>query len=482
MPAPPGGTQPVGREPRDSGSAIRRCDQSGSGLGALEYVLVRHRRVWDENAVRIDSLIREEYLNIASRSHTRTQRLREFNDCIPEILAKLASWERIEIRSDLRVERLARIAPHDQNLFAGPWFSETLMGLFERHLDWKESHPVDWVSAKEQFADPRERGIAFEQYLKAELERAGFDHVEITKTSGDYGADLLAVHGSRRIIIQAKSYADKVGLEAVQEVQAAKRLYQAAEAWVVTDSEFTPNARVLATENGVRLVDKGSLDSIGRSLMVGQLLTVTEASTPQISAPAIVAVPPPLDIEHSDLHPQPQIASPPLSVPAEPRRRITGIQAYARYIAAAATVLFIVGGITVWKQSETLNSARRNVLAEVDKWVVTTRTLDIDGQLSCYAPVLNTFYHLKNVGLDQVAANKRAAFRRFSETRMYRLRNVSIEHLDATDASIVFDKDWDFREPKLNRRFTGSGRQRLTLHRFEKSWLITGEDELNTAS
>jgi hypothetical protein len=81
-----------------------------------------------------------------------------------------------------------------------------------------------------------------------------------------------------------------------------------------------------------------------------------------------------------------------------------------------------------------------------------------------------------------VAANKRAAFRRFSETRMYRLRNVSIEHLDATDASIVFDKDWDFREPKLNRRFTGSGRQRLTLHRFEKSWLITGEDELNTAS
>jgi hypothetical protein len=114
MPAPPGGTQPVGREPRDSDQQFGDAIKGGSGLGALEYVLVRHRRVWDENAVRIDSLIREEYLNIASRSHTRTQRLREFNDCIPEILAKLASWERIEIRSDLRVERLARIAPHDQ--------------------------------------------------------------------------------------------------------------------------------------------------------------------------------------------------------------------------------------------------------------------------------------------------------------------------------------------------------------------------------
>jgi hypothetical protein len=455
------------------GDAIK----AGSGLGALEYVLVRHRRVWDENAVRIDSLIREEYLKIASRSHTRTQRLREYNDSIPEILAQLASWERIEIRSDLRVERLARIAPHDQNLFSGLWFSEILMGLFERHLDWKESHPIDWFSAKEQFADPRERGIAFEQYLKAELERAGFDHVEITKTSGDYGADLLAVHGSRRVIIQAKSYADKVGLEAVQEVQAAKRLYQAAEAWVVTDSEFTPNARVLATENGVRLVDKRSLDSIGRSLMVGQLLSITEASTPQINAQAMVGIQP-IEVEHFDLHPQPQIAPPALRIPAEPRRRITGIQAYARYIAAAVTILFVVGSVTVRKQSQTLSLARRDVLAEVDKWVVTTRTLNIDGQLSCYAPVLDTFYHLKNVRLDQVAANKRAAFRRFSETRMYRLRNVSIEHLDATDASIVFDKDWDFREPKVNRRFTGSGRQRLTLHRFEKSWLITGEDEL----
>jgi hypothetical protein len=459
------------------GDAIR----GGSGLGAMDYVLVRHRRVWSENAIRLDSVIREQYLNIASRTQTRAQRLREFNDAAPGILVQLASWERIEIRPDLHVERLARIAPHDQSLFAGRWFAEGLMGMFVRHLDWKESHPVDWFITKEQFADHRERGIAFEHYLKAELERVGFDHVEITKTSGDYGADVLAVHGSRRIIIQAKSYAEKVGLEAVQQVQAAKAVYHATEAWVVTDSEFTPNARVLAAQTDVRLLDKGSLDSIGHSLMAGHLLTVAEASTPSTAAPVPPIIAPPIPIaaaEQSDVRPEPQMTPPPLPPPTRPVEQIAGMRVYARYIAAAALVFFIVGSIAVRMRSATLKSAERDALAEVDKWAATTKTLDIDGQLSCYAPVLNTFYRLKNVPLDQVAANKRSAFRRFSETRTYRLRNVSIEHLDNSDASIVFDKDWDFREPKVNRRFTGSGRQRLTLHRFEKSWLITGEDEL----
>jgi restriction system protein len=41
----------------------------------------------------------------------------------------------------------------------------------------------------------------------------------------------------------------------VQEVVAALKFYKADEAWVVTNSSFTPSARSLAQANNVRLID-----------------------------------------------------------------------------------------------------------------------------------------------------------------------------------------------------------------------------------
>jgi hypothetical protein len=120
----------------------------------------------------------------------------------------------------------------------------------------------------------------------------------------------------------------------------------------------------------------------------------------------------------------------------------------------------------------------RVVRAVIDKWVSTTLSLDIQGQLACYAPRLTKFYRLTNVDFAEVAKNKREAFSQFSEARTYRVRNLVFEHLDAHEARVVFDKDWDFRNRATNRRFAGSGRQRLTLKPFGKSWLITGEEEL----
>jgi restriction system protein len=463
------------REAEDAqlGDAIR----NGSAQGALDYVLVRHKKFWDENATRIDSLIRDRHLNLVGNPYTRTQRSRAFSDCVPAILTDLASLERVEIRPGLRLERLARIAPDDQNLFAGQWFADELISAFEKNLETKDRHPVEWSTRKEQIADPRERGVAFEHYLKAELEKAGCESVEMTKATGDYGVDLLAVHRSRRIIIQAKSYSDKVSLEAVQEIEAARKLYRASEAWVVTDSEFTPSARRLAAENDVNLIDRELLYLFGPSVMIGHRLSIAEASLvcETTVTPAATGSTMP---DESVGQPAAAPIRPGLSASLEPRRSFRRFRQYAVHLGAAASALALAGVLAVWVSSASSKASERSVLAAIDKWVSTTQSLDIDGQLSCYAPVLKTFYRLKNVGVDVVATKKRDAFRRFSEARTYRLRNVQVERLDGPNAAVVFDKDWDFREPKSNRRFAGSGRQRLTLQRFGQSWLITGEEEL----
>lgn len=98
-------------------------------------------------------------------------------------------------------------------------------------------------------------GVDFEVYVAKVLKEAGFEDVAGTSATGDQGADLIARRNGKTIAIQVKGYASPVGNEAVQEIVAALKFYKADEAWVVTNSSFTPSARSLAQANNVRLID-----------------------------------------------------------------------------------------------------------------------------------------------------------------------------------------------------------------------------------
>lgn len=102
------------------------------------------------------------------------------------------------------------------------------------------------------------QGVQFEQYLGHLFRSQGYK-AEVTKASGDFGADLVISKNGRRIVVQAKRYKKNVGIRAVQEVQGARAHYKATEAWVVTNSNFTQQAYELAKSNGVRLIDRDQL-------------------------------------------------------------------------------------------------------------------------------------------------------------------------------------------------------------------------------
>jgi len=101
-------------------------------------------------------------------------------------------------------------------------------------------------------------GQQFERFLAGLLTLQGY-HATTTPASNDYGADLILTKGSERIALQAKRYQDNVGVEAVQEVVAAKAYYDCTAAWVVTTARFTPNAISLADRNGVVLIGRDQL-------------------------------------------------------------------------------------------------------------------------------------------------------------------------------------------------------------------------------
>lgn len=81
-------------------------------------------------------------------------------------------------------------------------------------------------------------GTEFEKFV-AKVFAANGHHAAVTKGSGDYGVDLVL---NGEIAVQAKFYGGVVGPSAVQEVVAGRAVYGCSEAWVVTNSTFTPAA------------------------------------------------------------------------------------------------------------------------------------------------------------------------------------------------------------------------------------------------
>lgn len=108
-------------------------------------------------------------------------------------------------------------------------------------------------------------GTEFEKYLAGLFQQHGY-LVELTPTSGDYGADLLLIKNGQRIAVQAKCYSGSVGVAAVQEALSGMAYYQCQSAWVVTTGNYTPNAIELARKSNVRLLGSTELGKLIKQL------------------------------------------------------------------------------------------------------------------------------------------------------------------------------------------------------------------------
>lgn len=104
-------------------------------------------------------------------------------------------------------------------------------------------------------------GEEFEKFL-VRLFCAKNYHVTHVGKAGDFGCDLLIRKYCKTTAVQAKRYAGKVGVKAVQEIYSAKAFYNADDAMVITNSFYTPAAKKLAKKLKVKLVDRNELYDI----------------------------------------------------------------------------------------------------------------------------------------------------------------------------------------------------------------------------
>jgi restriction system protein len=114
-----------------------------------------------------------------------------------------------------------------------------------------KEHPMDEME-----------GHDFEYYCADLLKASGFLEVEVTKGSGDFGADILAEKDGVTYAFQCKCYDKPIGVKAVQEIYAGRDFYGRMVGVVMTNQYFTQPAVELASKLNIMLWDRGYLDNM----------------------------------------------------------------------------------------------------------------------------------------------------------------------------------------------------------------------------
>lgn len=117
-------------------------------------------------------------------------------------------------------------------------------------------------------------GQEYEKYCAGWLRKHGYKDVSLTKASGDQGIDILAYRHGKLYGFQCKYYDRPVGNKAVQEAYSGAAFYDCDYPAVITNSSFTRNAKQLAEEIDVSLIDHIDPDEKKNHLFLFQYFSI----------------------------------------------------------------------------------------------------------------------------------------------------------------------------------------------------------------
>ena len=172
-------------------------------------------------------------------------------------------FQRHVIAEDQRFIDLAKSQP----LLADAFVSSVCglgRGTLQKVMGQEIAEFIDSYPQLTQLVEPDwETGdpIEYEVLCGQKMEQAGW-HTQLTKASGDQGADVICHKGDISIVLQCKLYSSTIGNKAVQEAFAARAFYDLGYAAVVSNQPYTKAATELATATGVLLLHIHDLDAI----------------------------------------------------------------------------------------------------------------------------------------------------------------------------------------------------------------------------
>lgn len=105
-------------------------------------------------------------------------------------------------------------------------------------------------------------GLQFEKFISKLLEEENFSNIEVTKSSGDYGADIIALKDNIKYAIQCKRYSKKISAKPIGEVLRGMKKYHCDRGIIITNNFFTKQAIEEAKICNIELWDRNTIQSI----------------------------------------------------------------------------------------------------------------------------------------------------------------------------------------------------------------------------
>lgn len=105
-------------------------------------------------------------------------------------------------------------------------------------------------------------GLEFEAFVGDLLKSLGYSGVEVTKSSGDQGVDVIASKDGTKYAIQCKNYSSPLNNKPIQEVTTGKAVYGCDVGVVLTNSTFNQHAIEAANATGTLLWDRQMLQKM----------------------------------------------------------------------------------------------------------------------------------------------------------------------------------------------------------------------------
>ena len=99
-------------------------------------------------------------------------------------------------------------------------------------------------------------GFKFEQFIKDFLLDIGFQKIEVTKKSGDFGVDVIAYFDNKKWAVQTKRWNKAINIKAIQEVYAGMTYYSANKCMVISNREYSKSALELSKRCDCKLVGR----------------------------------------------------------------------------------------------------------------------------------------------------------------------------------------------------------------------------------
>lgn len=121
-------------------------------------------------------------------------------------------------------------------------------------------------------------GLEFESFVGELLRDLGYVGVQVTKSSGDQGVDVIASKDGKKYAIQCKNYSSPLNNKPIQEVTTGKAIYGCDVGVVLTNSTFNKNAVEASKATGTLLWDRNTLwEMLHQSSLAKHASTVADS-------------------------------------------------------------------------------------------------------------------------------------------------------------------------------------------------------------